>query len=248
MKNLLLLLLLTCYISPLYGGTIDPNTDDELYIKKATPFIYVGQISGTYEDEKEYMASAVAIDDHHILTAAHIVLNSKSVIFKTRTDEYVIDKIIIHHSFDIDQFGIADIALAYSKKSFELKNYPELYTESDETNKICTIVGYGLTGNFIGGANLFDSKLRAGNNKIDNIENDLLICDASRKTEHNFVDLEFFPACGDSGGGLFIDNKLAGINSCIFGKTKKLQSKYHEQSGHTRVSMFIEWIRNNKIK
>jgi secreted trypsin-like serine protease len=60
--------------------------------------------------------------------------------------------------------------------------------------------------------------------------------------------LEFLIASGDSGGGLFIDNKLAGIHSCVMTVGKNPQSKYGEESGHTRISNFIEWIEDNRKK
>jgi hypothetical protein len=59
------------------------------------------------------------------------------------------------------------------------------------------------------------------------------------------TELEFLIASGDSGGGLFIDNKLAGINSCVMAVDKKPDSTYNDESGHTRISKFIGWIKEN---
>ena len=47
---------------------------------------------------------------------------------------------------------------------------------------------------------------------------------------------------GDSGGGLFIDKKLAGIHSCIYTGDGKLDSSYKDYSAHTRVSLHKPWI------
>ena len=47
---------------------------------------------------------------------------------------------------------------------------------------------------------------------------------------------------GDSGGGLFIDNKLAGINSLVMSSDGKPDSSWTDESGHTRVSKFVSWI------
>jgi len=96
------------------------------------------------------------------------------------------------------------------------------------------------------GANNHDSKKRAGSNFIDRIEKDLLICSPSKRNDKNFTSLEFLIASGDSGGGLFIDTKLAGIHFCVMVTGKNPQSKYGEESGHTRISNFIEWINENK--
>jgi len=67
----------------------------------------------------------------------------------------------------------------------------------------------------------------------------LLVCSlkGGKKTA-----LEFLIANGDSGGGLFIDKKLAGINSCVMADDKSLNSNYNDWSGHTRVSLHKPWI------
>jgi hypothetical protein len=77
---------------------------------------------------------------------------------------------------------------------------------------------------------------------------DMLICSPSYPQDSNRTSLEFFIASGDSGGGLFIDSRLAGINSCVMAIDRSPKSKYNEQSGHTRIQKFISWIEENKIK
>ena len=54
--------------------------------------------------------------------------------------------------------------------------------------------------------------------------------------------LEYLIGHGDSGGGLFIDKKLAGIHSCIYTGDGKLDSSYKDYSAHTRVSLHKPWI------
>jgi secreted trypsin-like serine protease len=57
--------------------------------------------------------------------------------------------------------------------------------------------------------------------------------------------LEFIIAPGDSGGGLFIENDLAGIHSGVIeDKINKGKSKYGAVSAHTRVSVYKDWIEN----
>jgi secreted trypsin-like serine protease len=71
------------------------------------------------------------------------------------------------------------------------------------------------------------------------MERSCLICSISggKKTE-----LEFLIASGDSGGGLFLDGKLAGINSFVSAEDGKTNSSYGDESGHTRISLYREWI------
>jgi len=246
---------LFCFVifSSLYAGTIDPNTPDSKYIEYGKQFNYVGSLCGSYDNGDLFCASAVAIDDHHILTAAHVVDGAKICIFSLEELPYKINSIIVHEDFGkkkhILDFSRSDIAICYSEKPFKLKFYPSLYETSDEELKLSCIAGYGFTGNFIGGATKHDGIKRAGSNFIDGIRNDnLLICSPSKRSDINYTSLEFLIASGDSGGGLFIDNKLAGINSCIIATASIPKSKYNEESGHTRISKFIEWIKENKIK
>jgi hypothetical protein len=237
----ILLVFILCSIS--YSGTIDPNIDDNKYIEYGQKFKYVQKLCGSYKNNGgPYCASCVIIGDKWALTACHVVENSEICIIKADEKSYIIDNIICHENFKSSEFGYNDIALLHIKDSIILDFYPELYSEKDEVGKICYISGYGLTGNFNTGVKFSDDKRRAGSNTIDKIEKELLICSPSisKKTE-----LEFLICSGDSGGGLFINNKLAGINSCVFTEDKKPDSNYGDESGHTRISSYTQWIKRH---
>lgn len=252
MRHAVLYLLLCIPLGgSLCAGTIDPYNDDHKYIEYAQYFDYVGILQGSYEDGSQYIASAVAIDDHHILTAAHIVQNAQRCFVQFNDKKFTIIKIILPKEFKPNHSGVADIAIGYSEKPFSLRFYPPLYEKSDETGKVCCISGYGKTGSFSSGATLLDGKRRAGSNLIDNIVADLLICSPSKYSPNNSsnrTSLEFLISNGDSGGGLFIEGQLAGINSCIISDNKNANSTYEDVSGHTRISKYIGWINANKIK
>ena len=47
---------------------------------------------------------------------------------------------------------------------------------------------------------------------------------------------------GDSGGGLFLDGKLAGINSFVMAADGKTNSDYGDECAHTRISTYKKWI------
>jgi hypothetical protein len=247
MKTLFFVMLQCFIVTFIYAGTIDPNTPDERYVEYGSKFKYVGSLCGVYEDGRSFCGSAVAIDDFNILTAAHVVTNVKHCIFKLEDKLFWIEKIIIHKDFEENNLGFADLAIGHSEVSFDLKFYPDLYNCSNEESKVCSMAGYGFTGTFITGAILHDNKKRGGSNVVDRIDKDLIICSASKKTDSTHTSLEFLTASGDSGGGLFIDGKLAGIHSCIIAKQRIPLSKYEEESGHTRVSNFLEWIKENRL-
>lgn len=242
-----MLLLLTHNIN---AGTRDPNTPDNKYLEYASKFIHTGTLTGNYDNDpnKFYGASAVAIDDHHILTAAHVVNKASSCFFTVQNHKYCISEIIVHEKYDDSTFGTADIAIGYSEEAFGLDFYPDLYEKDDEVGKICSMVGYGFTGTFNTGATIIDGKKRAGSNTIDTTFHDLLICSASNKSDSKRTSLEFLIASGDSGGPLYINGELAGINSCVMASDKSPNSSYTDESGHTRVSKFISWINKNKRK
>jgi TATA-box binding protein (TBP) (component of TFIID and TFIIIB) len=230
------------------SGTIDPSTSDNRHIEYGKDFHSVVRICGTYNDGTMYCASAVLIDDHHILTAAHVVNNSKTCNITIGEKKYPISNITINKDFD-KEFAVGDIAIGYSEESFDLDYYPPLYEGNDEIGKICSISGYGLTGTFLTGAKKSDDKKRAGSNMVDHAFKDVLLCTPSRRNEKGYTDLEFCIASGDSGGGLFIDGKLAGINSFIMaGKGSSPNGKYGEEACHTRISKFITWIKDNRYK
>ena len=229
------------------GGTRDPNVPDTKYINYGQDFHYVVKLCGKDKSDKRYCASAVVIGPNHIITAAHVVKDAVTYTIKLDNNkEYCIDTIICHKDFNESEFGLYDIALGYSKQTIELSFYPSLYTDRDECNKLCSIAGYGLYGTFISGANQSDDKRRAGSNIIDKIDRHLLICSPSRFKSDKKTSLEFIIASGDSGGGLFIDGKLAGINSCIIANGGKApKADYNTECGHTRISEYIDWIKDN---
>jgi hypothetical protein len=236
---LILVLLLHCNQN-LVSGTIDPDIDDSKYVEYAKDFVYIGKIIGTTTDQEPYSASCVAIDDNIILTAAHVASVSKSAHIHINNKKLHISDMVIHKLFESSTLGYNDIAICKTENSIGLKWYPELYNQKDENSKICCMAGFGKTGTFDTGPIKLDGIMRAGSNKIDEIELGVLVCTPSRSI--NKTELEFFISPGDSGGGLFIGNKLAGIHSYI----SATKSGLNQTSAHTRISDHIEWINTNK--
>ena len=244
MKKILFLFVLAVLYPSIYAlcGTIDPSVPDAKYVTYGQDFEYVVSLCGKTADDKNYCASAVVIKPKFILTAAHVVKDVVSGYISIGDKKYKVEYFYYPKEYDHNQFGRNDIAIGKLEEAVELKFYPSLYRDNDEIGKICCISGFGLTGTFNSGAVLSDNKRRAGSNIIDHIEKDLLICSPSKNNRK--TSLEFIIASGDSGGGLFIDGKLAGINSCVIAdKTPK--SDYETEAGHTRISNFIDWIEDN---
>lgn len=241
MRTLCLFFTILIYLSStVYCGTIDPNIPDTKYLNYGAQHKCVALIEGKSEDQKNYRASCVIIDKYWVITAAHVVMATTDNYIFFQDKKIPINIVAYHKDYDPDIFGMHDIALCRLSAPVNLDFYPELYADSDEVGKVSSQAGFGFTGNFNTGAYKYDDKIRAGSNVVDSVDKNLLVCsNTGRKSS-----LEFLISSGDSGGGLFIDKKLAGIHSCIWSEDGKLDSDYGDFSGHTRISVYTEWIVN----
>lgn len=234
--------------SSCFAGTISPSAKDKDHLSYGQEHECVVKIYGDCTCElaggksHKFIASAVVISPRWIVTAAHVAKEAKNVKVMVRDKEYEIPRLVISEGFDLDKVGMNDIALGQSDVDMELDFYPDLYESDDEVGKIASICGFGTTGTFRTGATKTDGQKRAGSNVIDRAENHVLVCSVSNGPR---TTLEFMISHGDSGGGLFIENKLAGINSFVSAVDGKPDSGYGDECNHTRVSLFVGWIKQN---
>jgi hypothetical protein len=225
------------------AGTRDPHTPDDKYVEFGRKFPFVVNLHANDREQPRvlYAGAAVIIREHWVLTAAHVV-KKKATNPRVIADDgtvFPLADFIPHPEYVETTGGYFDIALGYSPAPMNLEFYCPLYTAEDEVGRAATIAGYGFHGTFHTGATLFDGQKRAGHNKILRAEKGVLIC--KPRISGKFP-LEFLIAVGDSGGGLFIGNKLAGINSFIIASDGNPDSTYTDESAHTRVSHHVDWI------
>lgn len=226
------------------AGTTDPNTPDSKYVEFGKQFHGVVQIRNILDCKKcqkrhPQIASAVVIKPNWALTAAHVVCDAESNVILIDDKEYPLPHVVWHKDYLDDNVGFHDIAIAYSPVPFDVPLYVELYRDTDEVGKAATIAGWGSHGTFRTGAKLHDGRRRAGHNQLDAAEKAILVCGPSVA---NRFPLEFMIAPGDSGGGMFIGNKLAGINSFLSAEDKHPDGTYGDQSAFTRVSLYAAWV------
>lgn len=233
------------------AGTMDPNTPDSKYVEFGKQFPGVVKIIAKTKcknpdcpkKEHEQHGSAVIIKPNWILTAAHVVEDTYGQkILKDDGTEYPLGTVIIHNEYVSEKVGWHDLALGYSGTDFNLAFYTPLYDTHDEMGKAITIAGYGIQGTFSSGANAekSDNRRRAGHNVIDAHADAVLFCSATSGSGR--MPLEFLITPGDSGGGMFIGDKLAGINSFLLAADKKTDGTYGDEAAFTRVSLYADWV------
>lgn len=246
MKYLILALFLFIPVQ-VYAATTDPYVPDSKYIEYGEKYECVLPIAGIYANElnSSFRASCVVISEYYIMTAAHVVNGSITQHVIKDNKAYPCSIVAIHSKFDPKKLGQHDIAIARLQRPIKLDFYPELYIKKDEANKICGIAGYGHFGTYIEGYSLdkFDNKRRAGSNIVSIVREYTLGFSVKDKPQ---TSLEMLICPGDSGGGLFIDQKLAGINSYVSANDGKANSNINDIGYSTRVSVYNEWIEKTK--
>lgn len=225
-----------------FAGTVNPDTPDAEHVEYGKKFGYVARLLCENEGSGEcHDASCVLISPRVAVTAAHVVDGMDS--WEICTDDGVrhcVSSVIIHEDYVKGNFGEADIAILISCDAFGLEWYPPLYEGRDESGRVASIAGFGATGTFARGREKSDGIRRAGSNVIDGVEGGYLTCSVGDGTATR---LEFLLAPGDSGGGLFIGNALAGVNSFVMvSGTVAPRGVFGEESGHARISDYKSWI------
>lgn len=245
-----LVMLCIVFLLPFFNigiaGNRHHNIPDSKYLEYAKKFECIKKV--VIRDSKKIIGvgSCVFINPTTALTSAHMVNEANIIVFITDNDDgndVCVEEIIAHKEYT-GEFGKNDIAILKikDKNPYDITAYPELYRERDELGKLAAFGGFGITGTGLSGYYISDSKLRFGTNIIDEIHNNLLCCKFSKESPSV---MEFIITPGDSGGGLFIDAKLAGVNSCISANDRNVDGNYGDESCHTRVSDFIDWIDSN---
>ena len=242
LKRILICLAVMISLTVATAGTRDPDTPDESYIEFGKKFLCVQKIKAKTPEGLVQGGSVVIIGPNWALTAAHVISGTESqVILKCNGEEFDVSRTFIHPGFDPAKVGFHDIAICRTEKDFGLDFYVPLHRGTDEIGKSVTISGHGLSGTFSTGAIISDGLRRAGRNKIDSAEMAVLVSTPSRRGDDD-LPLEFCISLGDSGGGMFIGNELAGINSFLAAVGRRPNSVYGDEAAHTRISLYVDWI------
>lgn len=220
------------------GGTIDDGVPDQRYLDHAKSFSpYTVKFEARNGEARLHSATATLIADRWAVTAAHVVHGCTQVRLQVGGEWIDVDRVVVHEAWK-DVAGEHDIALLHSVRSFGLSSFPPLATRRHAEGSQVDIVGYGITGPMTQGHVVSDGRLRAGTNTIERYERHMIVCLAKRGSSR----LEMCIAPGDSGGPLFCGGELAGIHSLTMKDKGPLKSREGEESGHTSVFEFRDWI------
>lgn len=237
-----LLALLALLAAPALAGTTADGIPDSVYLKYAEGFApYTKKIEVVQTDGLLAVSTAVCIDDHWVLTAAHVVEDTVTA----SVGGNPVSIVFIHPDFERGKFGWFDIAMLRCTKPFDLAYYPPLATGDEDVGGVVSIAGYGVTGRLSTGYDRLDGRMRAGTSRIDRFEKTLIVCPAKSTSP-----LPFCISPGDSGGPWFVgagrEARLAGISSFTMKDKGPLRSRAGEEQGATRVAYFGEWIQRVK--
>ena len=222
------------------AGTTDDSVDDAKFVEYAKGFApYTARVRGVGSDEKVFEATGTIIGGEWVVTAAHVIAGARGVTVEAGGKKSESQKIFVHGEWRHEEHGWHDIALAKLSTPIDLDFYPAVSSGEERIGQAVSIAGYGIHGKLSKGHSQWDGKLRAGTQTIERFERTVIVCSAA----HGSSPLEFCISPGDSGGPLFAGGKLAGINSFTMAAKGPLKSKAGEETAHTRVSLYADWIR-----
>lgn len=195
------------------------------------------------------MGEGTLIDSCWVITAGHVakdlqrdLKNGMQTKVKINGKEYDIENIFVNPDF---QPVINDIALIKLRSKVISKRYVSLYNETNEIDKLITVIGMGDVGTGKTGPQKWDKITRAATNKIDGTDQNWIWFRFDEPGAANVTDMEGISGPGDSGGPALIekDSKLyiVGISSNQkTGDHKK--GTYGVTEYYTRVSTYYNWL------
>ena len=227
------------------AGTIEDTIPDRRYREYGETFAsYTCRLIGRNTAGNPQVGSCTLIAPHWALTAAHVVADMTEVSVLTAAGLHRVDRVFPYREYR-GEFAEHDIALVHVSRPFGLAWYPPLTDGSEQPGAVCTAAGYGVTGTLAAGHSRGDNEIRAGTMRLTSAERSVWVCTIRRDGSP----LPFCIAPGDSGGPLWAkasDGRtvLVGVNSYTakIGKPP-VRSQVGEESGHTRVALYLDWIR-----
>jgi secreted trypsin-like serine protease len=228
------------------AATIDESKGDTAYLDYGATFgEYVVRVIGPNRDGLPLAGSGTLVAPHWVLTAAHVTSEMIAADVVTATDRHRVDRVFGHRDYAAGDYGWHDIALVHVVRPFTARVYPALSDATERLGSVAAVSGYGMSGSLSVGLLGGDARLRAGTVLLGAIERGVYVCPIRRTPDAGPL-----PACiapGDSGGPLWAtaadgSTRLVGVNSYVARVGGKARYVAGEESGHTRVCLYLDWI------
>ncbi len=225
------------------AATIEESIGDAAYLAYGETFAaWTGRLTGPDTNGTPTAGSCTLVAPHWALTAAHVVHEMTRAEVVIGDQRHRVDRIYAHRDWRSTDYGWHDIALVHVARPFSAQKYPTLSEGTESLQTVAAVAGYGMTGTLSKGLERGDGRLRAGTVALSGTDRSVWVCKIGRIGQ--------YPACiapGDSGGPLWaagIDGivRLSGVNSFVARTGSPARYVYGEESGHTRVSLYREWI------
>ena len=258
-------LICVCLTALCCGGTMRHDVPPAIHAALATHPLFdsVVHVEG-HTPSFGYYGSGTLITADIVLTAAHVVDDATSLDVTVGDTMYSADMWGAFPGWQPNNpFNLItglDIGLIHLDTPVPDVTPATRYRGREEVGRPGIFAGYGTTGTGLTGELNYDGVKRVGINMIDtyflgdadtsrlflvDFDNPLNPSDGILGSQDP-LSLEYLIASGDSGGPVFIGTEsgleVAGIHSFGFGLDFIADSDYGDITGHTRVTIFNDWI------
>ncbi len=208
-------------------------------------FAGVGAVRVTVPNGNSFLGSGTVVGGQYLLTAAHVVDRAAQLSFQIDGKTYDAQRWTIHPRWNGSNFNSGfDLAVVRLTEPVSGAPAVQLQHRPREMGKIVTIVGYGQGGTGDTGASTASGAKLAGQNRIELFTGgrDRLMQSTFHAPGDGALPLEFLPAPGDSGGGVFIGTKLAGIVSFLAAADGTPDASFGDTAQFVRISQQLDLI------
>ncbi len=264
MKTTAIALIALAPALPAAAGVIRHDVPDALYTSLASQSQF-DPVGSLYRNAgADYTCSGTLVDSQWVLTAGHCALfNPSPLVFEVGGVRYHVAERVIHPGFVKSDGSDPSYDLALLRLDARVTGVAPaaLYEGADDVGATMTSVGYGWTGDGVGGfIPGTEGTKRAGKNNWEQLGSALGLLDTVLFADFDSpldpagnlfgdpdpLDLEYLIVPGDSGGGTFIHEdgrwSLAGVHSIILGIGGDPTGMYGDAAGIVRVNQYNEWI------